>query len=324
MTEVEFLDAYRGQANSLMLYGDFVILSITAAIEAELNVDISKFLKVPLQARIKDEASLIQKAFYRNKNYNDPFNEITDKIGIRIVVLLEEDVHAVCTIIERLKSFTCSKDRDFVTERDNSPESFRYQSNHYILRNVVPLEFDPPIEPGMPAEVQVRTLLQHAWSELTHDTVYKPNTYASPQVQRKVAQATAMIELTDRIFSEVHQSVNSFDIAFENLLRELEQLFPVDIKPVSDNVVNRYLLDTYNEELKTFSIAAFKHFLLDNRFIWERIKARSQRKQLFNLTIMPLMYYLARTKRHIMKAKWPLGEEDLELMFTDLGISIKR
>src|SRR3546814_12228521 len=39
---------------------------------------------------------------------------------------------------------------------------------------------------GTPCEVQLRTLLQHAHSQLTHDTIYKPKTIASSHTKRFV------------------------------------------------------------------------------------------------------------------------------------------
>src|SRR3546814_10997244 len=56
---------------------------------------------------------------------------------------------------------------------------------------------------GTPCEVQLRTLLQHAHSQLTHDTIYKPKTIASSHTKRFVARSMALIETVDDFFVQV-------------------------------------------------------------------------------------------------------------------------
>ena len=53
------------------------------------------FLKLPVVPRVKDQDSILHKAFYRGKNYENPFEEIEDKVGLRFVVLLSEDIRII-------------------------------------------------------------------------------------------------------------------------------------------------------------------------------------------------------------------------------------
>ncbi|MGY4363210.1 hypothetical protein ACVWZR_002390 [Bradyrhizobium sp. i1.3.1] len=49
------------------------------------------FVKLPIKPRLKTGGSFVTKAFYntkRKKPYSNPYEEITDKVGVRIVVLL--------------------------------------------------------------------------------------------------------------------------------------------------------------------------------------------------------------------------------------------
>lgn len=46
---------------------------------------------------------------------------------------------------------------------------------------------------GTPCEVQVRTLLQQAHSELTHDTIYKPRVVQTPDMHRAAARMNSRV-----------------------------------------------------------------------------------------------------------------------------------
>jgi hypothetical protein len=125
---------------------------------------------------------------------------------MRFVVLLTADIKKVGEVIEagvRQGFWEASKDRDYEKERLDKPLEFSYQSVHYVLRakaGIVHQGYNIP--EGASSEVQIRTLLQHAHSELTHDTLYKPKTTAQSEVKRTVAKSMALIEATDEFFEK--------------------------------------------------------------------------------------------------------------------------
>ena len=52
------------------------------------------FLRIPPKPRTKGEVSFLEKAFYR-KAYVDPYVEVTDKVGVRFVVLVASQIQMV-------------------------------------------------------------------------------------------------------------------------------------------------------------------------------------------------------------------------------------
>ena len=65
---------------------------------------------------------------------------------------------------------------------------------------------------GTPCEIQIKTILQHAYSELTHDTIYKPKVDATPKMRRTAAKSMALIEATNDYFQQVvSRSLNLSD-----------------------------------------------------------------------------------------------------------------
>ena len=190
MTESEFLDRWRNEHPVYTAWGDFVLARIKDRLAVTIApVSLSYFIKVPPQPRLKAEDTLLDKAFKRSKNYADPYADITDKIGMRFVVLLTSDIPKICAIVESEPDrWSFSKDRDYEEERLERPLEFTYQSVHYVVRAAREIDVNGVTVPtSTPCEIQIRTLLQHAHCELTHDTLYKPKTTAKPQVKRTIA-----------------------------------------------------------------------------------------------------------------------------------------
>lgn len=321
MNEVQLIERFRAEKKFLETYGDFVSNKLSDAIVSSLKINPDSFFKIPIKFRLKEEDSLIQKAFYRNKSYSDPYNEITDKVGGRIVVLLEEQANQICGVIEKLEDFSFSKDRDFETERATHPELFNYKSHHYILRNKNEISIGEIIPEGTPVEIQIRTLLQHAYSELTHDTIYKPNTAASPEVRRYVAKSMALIEVTDQLFSQVSNSLKLSEHQFSKIIEDCLKLLPDDIGIHIDIDLCNFILDAYLLEVEQYNQSSLKKFVNEYNFILEKIKERSAYKYLFRQPVILFLYHLVLTKRKIAKARWPLSIKDIEEVFTDLGFS---
>src|ERR1019366_6806543 len=140
--------------------------------------------------------------------YQNPYEEIEDKVGLRFVVLLIEDIRTIEAAVKEAPHWVASLARDFEREQEARPYEFDYQSLHYVVRSALPFEFEGVVIPSdIPCEVQVRTLLQHAYSELTHDTIYKPNVRATPLLKRAAAKSMALIEATSDYFSSVSKTI---------------------------------------------------------------------------------------------------------------------
>ena len=148
-------------------WGEYVINQITKELKLR-DHNINEFLKVPATYRLKDDDSLIDKAFYRpNKKYSDPYNEIEDKVGARFIVLLIDDIQVICDIVQKSDKWNFDACKHFYKDKEKDPLLFTYQSVHYILRSKIDITVNSLIIPtSTSCEVQIRTLLQHAHAEL--------------------------------------------------------------------------------------------------------------------------------------------------------------
>ncbi|SRR5216683_78864 len=102
MTEEEFLKRWDGERPMYEAWGKYVAERVTQEIRPRivpLSTDV--FLRLPVKARVKSDGSFLTKAFYRpEKTYVEPFEQITDKVGVRFVVLLPSEMPTVNIAIE--------------------------------------------------------------------------------------------------------------------------------------------------------------------------------------------------------------------------------
>ncbi|MBS7132441.1 MAG: hypothetical protein KH116_16050 [Clostridium sp.] len=320
MNEQIFIREYEREKVFLEKWGNIINNKIINALkDKKINTDL--FLKIPSSVRIKDNKSIINKAFYRKKNYTNPLMDITDKVGIRFVVLLGNEISILEDIIEEEESWTFSKDRDYEKEREENPTLFDYQSVHYILRNKEEIKLkDITIPKETACEVQIRTLLQHAYSELTHDTIYKPNKSAEAWVKRLVARSMAMIETTDTIFEEVDKVMNNNKNIIDDLLPIIESEYATIAKSEDDlNLVN-IIIDAYENELNDLNLDDFRDFLRKkSKVLRTQINRKYNNYLLFRQPIILLLFYLVDRKRVATRNSWPFTTEMLKPIYISLG-----
>lgn len=323
MTEEDFLSRWLAEKALYEAWGEFVLARINERLAAEVApTRLEYFIKVPATPRLKAEDTLIDKAFHRNKPYADPYGDITDKVGIRFVVLLTSDIAKVCSVIEGLNAlWSHSKDRDYEAERLEKPLEFSYQSVHYIVKAFTDIDHGSVnIPAGTSCEIQVRTLLQHAHSELTHDTLYKPKTTAKPEVKRTIAKSMALIEATDEFFAQAMDSLNSAAAAQTSLLSELSGIYEEMVgQPAGSERSNQLVIDAFAECLPVSTLSDIPGFFRDKSFIFDRVKKRRESKHFFRQPASLLAYYLTSVMPSQTKELWPLDFDDLALVFSDLG-----
>lgn len=327
MTEEEFKIRYLSEIAIFNAYGGFVCQKITEGIIHKLGNEnkLKSFIKIPVLPRVKEIDSIISKAFFRNKNYSDPYQEITDKVGVRLVVLLVKDIELIKEVVESCNLWVFSKDRDFEEERKRNPLIFDYQSVHYIVRNKEPIDFEEQQIPiNTPCEVQIRTILQHAYSELTHDTVYKPQSITSPEVIRSVARSMALIETTDKIFEEVNMILINANSNLNKFLESITELYKCIIKPDYEPKMNHFILDAYRDILNEVNISDLESFLNSSIYLNDIIKRNFGISLIYRQPIILFIYFLITKKKNICKKYWPLTDSELRPLFTDLGIAFER
>ena len=136
--------------------------------------------------------------------FADPLVEITDQIGVRVITYVHGDVAAVADLLA--DQMTVCDDRDLGLETA-SEGRFGYASRHLLVELEDPGVGATPLR----AQVQIRTVLQHAWAEFEHDIRYKgtvPDEHA-PDLDRRFTLAAGLLELADREFTTIRDRLQA-------------------------------------------------------------------------------------------------------------------
>lgn len=164
----------------------------------------------------------------KRKSYSEPIEQITDLSGARVILYFQDQIPMVESLIREL----------FVVDEKNSASSTErlgndkvgYQSIHFVCKLGDPRQDLPEYEGicDLKFEVQVRTVLQHAWAQFTHDRTYKFAGVLPKHLQRQVNLYSGMLEVIDNAFSQTSQ----------DLAKYVESLADDDTNFLSDEEIN--------------------------------------------------------------------------------------
>lgn len=164
-----------------------------------------------VQVRAKSLSSFAQKIIRKSEKYPDPVHHFTDLCGARVITSTQEESDRICRFIR--ESFRIDEANSEDAKSRLRTGEFGYLSVHYIVqvRSDNLLGIDLPAEIGeRKAEIQVRTLLQHAWSVMAHDHFYKSEFVVPKPLERDMARVAALLEGADGEFERVLGSLGVF------------------------------------------------------------------------------------------------------------------
>ncbi|MEU6965747.1 hypothetical protein [Streptomyces chrestomyceticus] len=183
-----------------------------------------RHLSCQVSSRAKGISSFIKKAY--RKGYEDPWNEITDKAGIRIVVPYSGLLDETLDLVTQGCNFTVIRVEDD-RRKPGFEERLEYPRLHVQIRahgEGVDAD-DVPYQ----CEVQIRTEAADVWARMSHSLMYKPGatTDIPPDVRRSLYRLIALVELYD---SEVERGAKALaehpDFSRNNrLLAEAERIY---------------------------------------------------------------------------------------------------
>lgn len=166
-----------------------------------------------VQTRPKAIASFAEKLIRKPKP--DPLRQYTDLCGGRIIVHTHDQVRALSAFLEA--HFEVDPENTTDVSQRLKPTEFGYRSIHYIV------QFRPGVFPtndikvkipskliGLKAEIQVRTILEHAWADISHEWVYKKDFQLPDKYTRELAGLAATLEAADRTFSRVQEAMMAY------------------------------------------------------------------------------------------------------------------
>lgn len=284
-------------------------------------------LQIGPKYRLKTNKSLIDKAFNRGKNYDNPLLRIQDKVGTRLVLLTIDDVNFISKKIKKEKRWSFVDNSQEISRiRSIEADRFLYQSDHFIVKpkrkyfNPIYGEID-----YLTCEIQIRALMQHAYSEVSHDTVYKGDYGANKPMVRALATSMALIETSDEKFKEVYRIMNS-DSSLNNKListsiKTFKEIQPSFIESNFDTRSLHSVLDFLDNNVKPDNsyLQEFYSFIDANKDLYEKI-VKEKKAALFSDPAIILVLFVLYYNYPTFRDRWPYSSFTLEESKRYLGL----
>jgi putative GTP pyrophosphokinase len=179
-----------------------------------------------ITTRTKDRDSLSKKIDTKENKYSD-ITEITDICGIRIITYLDSDVDKVANIIEKEFSIDAANSID---KRALKADQFGYRSLHYVVslsETRLKLTENKKFK-SYKIEIQVRSILQHAWAEIEHDLGYKGEFSVPEHFKRNFNRLAALLETADIEFDRLKKDLTQYEIEVKKNIINQPNEVPID------------------------------------------------------------------------------------------------
>lgn len=322
------IDTFRKYLNDNHLgyakWGAYVTEKINGVLIEKMGEDKAPMLvKIPAVPRVKEIGSAIGKV--ARKGYTNPITQMTDLVGVRFVVLLSEQIDLIGKVIRQEPSWSAEISKDYQDEIEQNPKIFDYQSQHFEIRPKTNFYIDGcVITTDMCCEVQVRTLLQHAYAELVHDSIYKPVGPVPPKAERQVAKSMALMETTDELFCNTMRLLTDANQPRNQLLEDLTSIYREKIGGQflkADDKTNYAVLDEYRDVFRDGLSADISFFIERKKYIPSQTIKRVPANPFYAQPILLFVYWIvSEMDPDEVKRRWPLPGylRELDMIFSDL------
>lgn len=182
-----------------------------------------------VEHRVKQQDSLEKKNARPDKlDKYKHLEDVTDLCGLRVVLFTNEDCEAMTAAIR--KNFKIDEPNSNVKGSNYEEDRFGYLSTHLVaslpetrtdlfeFRNLAKLKM----------EIQVRTVLQHAWAVLDWKLRYKSEREVPKELRRKLFRISALLEAADDAFSDLLHLVENLRAEYNSEIREGRLAIPIN------------------------------------------------------------------------------------------------
>jgi ppGpp synthetase/RelA/SpoT-type nucleotidyltranferase len=170
-----------------------------------------------ISSRTKTKASLSKKIDSKKDKYNS-LSDITDISGIRIITYLESDVNRVAELVER--EFQIDNENS-IDKRKLKSDQFGYRSLHYVISlSEQRASISENIKyKSLKIEIQIRSILQHAWAEIEHDLGYKGAIAIPENFKRNFNRLAALLETADIEFDRLKKDLTGYEFDVKEIIK---------------------------------------------------------------------------------------------------------
>jgi putative GTP pyrophosphokinase len=233
----EIADSYRKEQSKYKRLADKVA-DLLQTLLSEKGIQVHS-----ITFREKDPNKLHEKLTRPGKQYAK-LEDVTDLAGVRVITYLPEDVDRVAQVVT--SEFNIDEPNSVDKRHVTDPAKFGYASLHKVCsineQRLSLAEYKP--FRGLKCEIQIRTILQHAWAEIEHDLGYKSTLAVPDDCRRRFSRLAALLELADEEFERLKDSLSNYAREAKNRIEQHRPGVPLDYETL------RLFVET-NEQLRS-------------------------------------------------------------------------
>lgn len=282
---------------------------------------------------------------YREKaakeKYRDPRSEIFDMAGIRVVTFTESEALIAHEIIKEL--FELYPEHSADKSKELGLDRVGYRSMHCIgtlgkERSELP---EYQVFRDMPFEIQIRTILQHAWAEFGHERNYKFQGVLPDSVKRRFSIAAGTLELVDKEFDKLAKEIELYSSRVATRIGKGDLSIPINSKSLAAYMKSRFktlvkegleeehrsLDRTIIDELKDMGILTLEELegVIPKEYILTRIKHKVEILSFGYIVRDILMIHdMEAYFRKAWKKHWNGTDESQLSFFKEFGIDFRK
>jgi putative GTP pyrophosphokinase len=161
-----------------------------------------------LQFRVKSRKKLKEKFLDPKKDYRK-LDDITDLAGLRIITYYEDDIDRAAAIVKR--EFDVDE-KNSIDRRQIEPDRFGYSALNFVCRHRKERTLDVEYKKfaSVCCEIQVTSILSHAWSEIEHEWYDLRDAYPV-SIKRRFSRLSALLELAESEFRDIRKSRTQYE-----------------------------------------------------------------------------------------------------------------
>ena len=170
-------------------------------------------------------------------------------MGLRVITYFEDDVNKIAKMIE--EEFEIDRANTIDKRQLLDPDRFGYLSLHYVIS--LGKERGKLTEyarfQGLKAEIQIRSILQHAWAEIEHDLGYKSSLAVPQHIRRNFSQLAGLLEIADQQFVNIRNNLKFYEEKVSEEIQKSSKNIPIDLASLSVFIKKSKLVKHTDEKI---------------------------------------------------------------------------
>ncbi len=238
----ELVESFRAQQSLYERYGR-TLRTLLGRLLQEQSIAIHS-----ITYRVKDPAMLQEKLTRPGKNY-ERLEDVTDLLGLRIITYFADDVDRVVALIDRELAVDLEHSVD--KRPLNDPDRFGYASVHRVCHLPDHLASLPEYRPvaDLRCEIQIRSILQHAWAEIEHDLGYKAAHGIPIPLRRRFSMLAGLLELADDQFMQLRNDLAQYGAKVSDEVQTKPEALAIDNVSLASFIRTDPLVQRLDQEI---------------------------------------------------------------------------